>query len=84
MLCKWCYTRGLRRGSYRFRDGPVDHWFCTEECGRKWVKYRHVIGVAHVVKMPSGVRTEYLKGKTIDEFISDLESDNGCSAEPTN
>jgi hypothetical protein len=52
------------------RDGPMDRWFCDANCALKWAEYRHDKRVAHVVKMPVGLREEYLKGKTIDEFIS--------------
>lgn len=69
--CKWCHTRNLVKDCFTLRDGPVDHRFCDGDCAAKWVKYRHMIGVAHVVRMPPCIRAEYLEGKTIDEFISD-------------
>ena len=56
---------------FTLRDGPADHRFCDADCAAKWVQYRHMIGVAHVVRMGPELRKEYLKGKTIDEFISD-------------
>lgn len=48
----------------------MDRWFCDADCAVKFTEYRHNIGVAHVLKMPISIRKEYLKGKTIDEFIS--------------
>lgn len=52
------------------RDGPIDRWFCDANCSVKFATYRHMIGVEHVVKMDSRTRAQYLKGITIDEFIS--------------
>lgn len=52
-------------------DGPAHHQFCDADCAYKWVRYRHTIGVAHIVRMPPLMRSEYLKGRTIDQFISD-------------
>ena len=61
MLVKDCFT---------LKDGPANHRFCDTDCSSKWVKYRHMIGVAHVVKMPRELRNVYLNNHTIDEFIS--------------
>ena len=70
-LCEWCHTRHLIKDVFTLRDGPVSVRFCNADCSAKWVQYRHMIGVAHVVRMPKLLREQYLKGKTIDEFISD-------------
>lgn len=55
---------------FKIIDGPVHHWFCAQDCSQKWLHYRHMIGVAHVVKLEPALRAAYLKGKSIDEFIS--------------
>ena len=48
----------------------MDRYFCDTECSGKWVKYRHMIGVADVIKMDKETRENFLKGSSIDEFIS--------------
>eukprot|EP00966_Prymnesium_polylepis_P230488 5333491-Prymnesium_polylepis.1 len=73
VVCKWCHARCDVKECFTLRDGPADHQFCNTVCSSKWVKYRHAIGVAHIVRMqPVHVmRIEYLKGKSIDQFITD-------------
>lgn len=68
--CKWCHERDMRKNMFRVRDGPIDHYFCDGDCHQKWVTYRHMIGAAHVVRASPKIRAAYLKGMTIDEFIS--------------
>ena len=70
VVCRWCHERNLKKHMFVVRDGPIDRWYCDANCAVKWAEYRHHIGVAHVLKMPVGIRKEYLKGKTIDQFIS--------------
>ena len=48
----------------------MDRYFCDTECSGKWVRYRHMIGVADVIKMDKETRENFLKGSSIDEFIS--------------
>ena len=71
VACRWCHTRNFTKDCFTLLDGPANHRFCDADCSAKWVQYRHMIGIAHVVRMPPHVRKEYLKGRTIDEFISD-------------
>ena len=68
--CRWCYTRRLRNDAFRIKDGPGDFFFCDTDCSSKWCKYRHVVGLAHIVKMPADLRQIALEGRTIDEYIA--------------
>jgi hypothetical protein len=70
VVCRWCHEHNLKKHMFVVRDGPIDRWFCDTNCAAKWTENRHCIGVAHVLKMSSSIRQQYLKGKTIEEFIS--------------
>lgn len=52
------------------RDGPIDRWFCDANCSLKFAEYRHNPGTYLLLKMNRQEREQYLKGMTIDEFIS--------------
>lgn len=56
---------------FKVKQGPSEFLFCDANCAEKFVKYRHVIGVAHILKMSPTTRNEYLKGQLIDDYISD-------------
>ena len=73
IVCRWCHARMLRSEAFRMKDGPQDFHFCDTECSNKWLKHRHVIGLAQIVKMPAIMRTEYLRGRSIDEFVASGE-----------
>ena len=68
--CKWCHERKPIKLCFTLKEGPSCFRFCDTTCSSKWVTYRHTIGVAHVIKMSAELRHTYLKGYTIDEFIS--------------
>jgi hypothetical protein len=55
---------------FKMKDGPSEYWFCDAECAAKFVKYRHMIGTAHILKMDLVMRNAYLDGITLDDYIS--------------
>lgn len=67
--CRWCGHRGWKREMFHYKDGPGDFWFCDTICSTKWVRFRHVHGIAHVLKQLPPERVKYLNGLTIDEYI---------------
>lgn len=68
--CKWCTARGLKKEMFRLKDGPGDFWFCDTHCSCNWVRYRHVYGIAHVLRMATKERKEYLADTTIEEYVN--------------
>lgn len=68
--CRWCLNRGWRKEMFKVKDGPSEYWFCDADCSAKFVKYRHIIGTAHILRMDIVMRNEYLKGMTLDDYIS--------------
>ena len=68
--CRWCLHRDWRKDMFKVKDGPSEFWFCDCECAAKFVKYRHMIGTAHILKMGPVVRSAYLDGMTLDDYIS--------------
>lgn len=75
--CRWCMARNWRDMLFKVRQGPSEFLFCDACCAAKFVKYRHVIGVAHILKMSPTARSEVLKGQSIDDYIS-KEVDKQC------
>jgi hypothetical protein len=75
MHCRWCHKHDVKKNMFCVKDGPVEHWFCDADCADRWVVWRHVIGVAHVVRMTPHARSEHLKGDSIDNYISELPID---------
>jgi hypothetical protein len=74
--CRWCLTRDLRKNMFKLRNGPIDYYFCDADCSELFVRYRHVIGIAHILKMSAENRDKYLGGKTLMDYISNqLEED---------
>ena len=51
------------------KEGPMERWFCDADCAAKYVKYRHMVGVSHVLKMDPLQRKMYLDGRSLDDFI---------------
>jgi len=68
--CRWCLLRNWRKDLFKLKNGPVDCYFCDADCAAKFVKYRHMIGVAHILKMNECIRVAYLDGMTLDDYIS--------------
>ena len=55
---------------FKVKHGPTEYWFCDANCVAKFVKYRHMIGTAHILKMDPVMRHAYLDGMTLDDYIS--------------
>lgn len=68
--CRWCVSRNWRRDLFKLKNGPIEHYFCDADCAAKFVQYRHVIGVAHILKMDKDSRIAYLGNITLDDYIS--------------
>ena len=72
VVCKWCHKRHFKKDAFLIKEGPVDRYFCDANCSLKWAKYRHVIGVSHIVKMGPDQRRAALGDKTIDKYLSEF------------
>ena len=61
--CKWCCHPSSVKDIFKLTDGPVDFYFCDEECAVAWTQHRHK---PHLHKL--------LRLTTHDERVAYLES----------
>ena len=67
--CQWCATTGQKKRFYKLRDGPIDWFFCNEECALQWLDYRFSCpAVNQLLRCTPGQRN--LNGLPIDEWVS--------------
>lgn len=56
--CKTCRKGPMRRGTMiRVINGPLDHWFCDQECMQLWAQLRKTEPFSTIFKKSSNDRT---------------------------
>ena len=59
---------------FKIRDGPLDYYFCDEECAMFWSQYRHVPGICEYLH-----KTPQERGDTKIETVVQHFFSNSCS-----
>lgn len=71
--------RGFRKDMFKLKNGPTEFWFCDTTCSSKFVMYRHVQGISHILKMDNSDRKAYLEGEAIDDYISKMNLEDAVT-----
>lgn len=75
--CKWCHARVEKKLVFRLKDGPMDFLFCSDQCSRKWTRYRHNTLVWRLIRMDRDGRRYVLGDRSLDNYISDMNIEVG-------
>ena len=73
--CYWCCARRARKEMFKLRDGPIDWYFCNSEHAELWCQYRGNPKTWQLLRTAPGKRAEMLGGRTTEDEISRLLSD---------
>jgi len=73
----WCSQRHMRKHMFKMRDGPIDWWFCNEDCALDWLTWRHRNPTMYTfLKLPHAERAVELGDRTVWQYaqMSDHKS----------